>query len=440
MIKRMLRALCVIMGLLPIHASAQQGARFRPSSEDVFRANDALAQSFYTLAAQSAKASMVQLSSGVQPAWPSQQLRARYIAAVAGLKTDAPNSLDTAVALMSQVTAAPMRDRLALAIAQYYFLQGRLVEAIPYYEAAGIANLSNLEIADAKFELAYCYFNNRQFVASNNLFAIMKEVPGKYYNPGNYYYGLLAYNDGDFIGALKSFDRINNESIYRPVVPYYMAEIHYFKGDREKALSEALRLIQKPDKLYYDNELHLLIAQCLFEASRYGDALPYFEYYYEHAEKIRKEELYEMGYSYYRVNEWKSAIEKFKPLSATQDSLGQTAMYLLGDSYLKAGDKESARSAFGICAGMPYSSGQREASLLLHGKLSYELGFADDAMRSVRTLLADFPNGKQNSEARLLQSQIYLETSNYKDAYEALLQKSPRSRSVRKCRNCSGSI
>jgi TolA-binding protein len=199
-----------------------------------------------------------------------------------------------------------------------------------------------------------------------------------------------------------------------------MAEIYYFMGDREKALSEALRLINLPEKLYYDNELHLLAAQCLFEAGRYGDALPYFEHYYEHTEKVRKEELYEMGYAYYRVNEWKSAIEKFKPLSEAKDSLGQTAMYLLGDCYLKTGDKESARNAFGICASMPYNAGQREAALLLHAKLSYETGFADDAMRSVRTLLSDYPNSPYKDAAQLLQSQLYLETSNYKDAYEAL--------------------
>ena len=422
MMKRMLQAMCVMMGLWPAHTFAQQTARFRPASEALFRTGDAAAQRLYALAAQSARESLNQSAAGIQPAWPSRKLYERYVAAIGDLRTDAPHCLDSARALLPQIIPAALRDRLSLAIAQYYFIQGKLAEAIPYYEAAGIANLSNHEIADAKFELAYAYFNNRQFVAANTLFAVMKEVPGRYYSPGNYYYGLLAYNDGDFEAAQKSFDRINNEPLYRPVVPYYIAELYYFMGKREKALSEALHLIQRPEKSYYDNELHLLVAQCLFEGGRYGDALPYFEHYYEHAEKIRKEELYEMGYSYYRVNEWKSAIEKFKPLSATQDSLGQTAMYLLGDSYLKSGNKEHARNAFGICAGMPYSKGQREASLLLHAKLSYELGYADDAMRSVRTLIADNPDSKYAGEARVLLSQLYLQTNNFKDAYEALLQ------------------
>jgi TolA-binding protein len=419
MIKRTLQALIVSMLLAPAGAFAQEGARFQPGTEAGFRAEDALSVRLYRLAADAAR-TQLRRPQPVLPEFRSPQLRLRYVQALELLRSDRPGAFERAVELLQDLTPAPLRERLSLAIARHLFIKERLAEAIPYYEAAGIENLDNVEISDAKFELAYAYFNSRQFGAANNLFAVMKEVPGKYYSPGNYYFGLLAYNEGDFAGALRSFERIAAEPVYKPIVPYYIAEIYYFMGNREKAVSEALRLIQLPEKLYYDNELHLLIAQGLFEAGRYGDALPYFEHYYSNTDKIRKEELYEMGYAYYRVSEWKSAIEKFKPLSAAQDSLGQTAMYLLGDCYLKTNNKESARNAFGICSAMPFNAPQREASLLLYAKLSYELGFSDDAMRSIRALLREFPSGKYASEARVLQGQLYLETSNYKDAWEAL--------------------
>ncbi|MEO6830690.1 MAG: tetratricopeptide repeat protein [Chitinophagaceae bacterium] len=384
------------------------------------KANEAIAQRLYALAAQDARTAISTDISGIQSDWHQISNRDRYIEVSSLLKINAPHALDSALVLLPKFIEKPYHDRLSLAIARHYFLQEKLVDAIPFYESAGIANLNNVEIADAKFELAYCYFNNRQFVAASNLFAIMKEVPGKYYGPGNYYYGLLAYNDGDFKSALTSFNRIKKEPIYKPVVPYYIAELYYYMGQRDKALEAALKLIAEPEKQYYDNELHLLAAQCLFEDGRYGDALPYFESYYQNTEKIRKEELYEMGYAYYRVNEWKSAIAKFKPLSASQDSLGQTAMYLLGDCYLHTGEKESARNAFGICASMSFNAGQREAALLLNAKLSYELGYADDAMHSVNALLSDFPNSKFSPEARALQSQLYLASNNFKEAYEAI--------------------
>lgn len=400
-------------------ATAQQHTPFQYDHQAVMLATEQLQQKFYALAAQSARQYLDQVpAGGVAYAWQDDQLKAAYTEAIGWLRSGNADAADRVVRLIAQTTAQPLRDRLSLALAQYYFTHGQLASAIPYYESAGIANLSNTEIADAKFELAYSYFNNHRFDQADPLFAIMKEVPGKYYNAGNYYFGLLAYNRGAYADALKSFDRIDEDPQYRSIVPYYMAELDYYLGNRQKALSDALHLIKRSEKSYYHNELHLLAAQCLFEEQRYGDALPYFEFYYDHTDKIRKEELYEMAYCYYQVNEWKNAIDKFKPLSNAQDSLGQTAMYLLGDCYLKTKDKRSARSAFGICANMSFNKGQRQASLLLYAKLSYELGYNDDALRSLNTLVAE--SGGSN-DVFLLQSQLFAATSNYKDAYESLL-------------------
>ncbi len=108
--------------------------------------------------------------------------------------------------------------------------------------------------------------------------------------------------------------------------------------------------------------MQLLTGQTLFEQKKFKEALPYFEYYYENSEKIRKEELYELAYTYYRLDKWSQAIEKFQPLSNAQDSQGQTSMYLLGDCYLKTGIKK-ARNAFGVCADMDFNASQKKRLL-----------------------------------------------------------------------------
>lgn len=50
-----------------------------------------------------------------------------------------------------------------------YFLKEDFSHAINYYERR-TENLSNAEIADAKFEKAYCYFNLKQFAEAKPLF------------------------------------------------------------------------------------------------------------------------------------------------------------------------------------------------------------------------------------------------------------------------------
>lgn len=400
---------------------AQEHLVYRPLNKWLRLAEEQFKGGHYKLTLQSLEQFRLQPAGINTQSYLTDEVdHARFLQTISLLKLDRPGASDSADLFLSSVSNPVYRARAAYALGQYYFRHDDLGKAIPYYETAGISNLSNEEIANSKFELAYAYFNNRDFAKAEPLLATIKEVQGKYYAAGNYYYGLLAYNNSNYEQALVSFRRIEGHPEYRHIVPYYIAEIYYFMGDRERALEEATRLIRLKDKLYYDKELYLLAAQVLFESQRYGEALPFFEHYYQHTDQIRKEELYEMAYSYYRVNEWNNAIEKFKPLSNSQDSLGQTAMYLLGDCYLKTGDKKSARNAFGICADMHFNPGQQQASLLLFGKLSYEMGFNDAAVRSFNSLIHDFPASAHTNEAKTLLADLHVKTNQFEAAYEAL--------------------
>ncbi len=326
---------------------------------------------------------------------------------------------DSAMLVIKHSSDKARCERIAYDLGQYYFSHNRLEDAITYYQMAGVSNLNNREIIDEKFELAYCYFSTKQFDRAEPLLATIKELKeGKYYSAGNYYYGLLAYNENNYKDALQSFDRIKALPQYRNIVPYYIAEIYYYTSERQKALDYTKELIASKDKLYYDNELHLLAAQCLFEVQKYDEALPYFEYYYDHTDKIRKEDLYEMSYCYYKESQWDNAISKFKQLSNTRDSLGQTSMYLLSDCYLKTNDKKSARNALGLCAEMPFNPGQQEASMILYARLSYEMGYNDDAVNQLNNLLSAYSASKYRDEAKTLLSDLLIKTGDYAEALD----------------------
>ncbi len=58
-------------------------------------------------------------------------------------------------------------------------------------------------------------------------------------------------------------------------------------------------------------------------------------------------------------------------------------MYLLGDAYLKTGQKANARNAFLFCAANSSNAKQKEISQFNYGKLSYELGYQDVAPRRI---------------------------------------------------------
>ncbi len=389
-----------------------------PANRPLMLVQEQYNEGHYALAAQSARQLLSSDdSSGISPRQDADLDKARYFLALAQIKTDVRGGEAYALSVMQSTPNTTYSQRLGFTLAQYYFRHDQLSKAIPLYETAGISNLDNKEIADAKFELAYCYFNNRQFDKAEPLLLAIKELKdGKYYMAGNYYYGLLAYNESKYKQALQSFDRIKDEKEYRTIVPYYIAEIYYFSGARDKAQKLAEEIIKRKEKSFYDNELHLLEAQCLFENAEYKEAKPYFEYYYQHKDKIRKQELYEMAYCDYKTDDWNNAVDKFKLLSSANDSLGQTAMYLLGDCYLKTDDKASARNAFGICADMTFNKGQQEAAMFLYARISDETGYYDEALRQLRNLLKTFPATGYKDEANTMISSLLLRTNDFDGA------------------------
>lgn len=411
-------ALFLFLFITSIHTALAQASLSETLPEyTLHHARDLFDQKLYSLSLASARQ---YLAAGIDPAktLPSSFIdEARYIIAVSLLRIDAPFATDSAELYLAATVQPAFRQRVSFAMAQYYFRHQIPQKAILQYELAGLKNLSNDEIAEQKFELAYCYFSTAQYDRARPMLASIIEIPGKYYNPGNYYYALLAYNEKDYPVALRSFERIANLPEYSTTAPYYIAEVNYYMGQRDKALAEAQRLMNAPQKNYYDKELHLLAAQILFERSDYKAAIPYFEFYYKNTDKVRKDELYEMGYSYYQTAAYDNAIDKLKELTDIQDSLGQTAMYILGDSYLKMGDKNSARNAFLFASDMDFVPLLRENALLLGGKLSYETNHNEDATTALETYIRAYPHSPSMSEARTLLTDLLNKTKNFSAAY-----------------------
>ena len=308
-------------------------------------------------------------------------------------------------------------------LGEYYFRQQKFPEAIAQYEQTNIVNLSNREIADMKFHEGYAYFTLQQFDRAKSAFnsiRTIKDDPN--YIDANYYYGFLAFRDRQYNEALDAFKIVENEKNYGTVVPYYIAQIYYIQGKKDEAINYIQgKLASGSSSQYYDLELKQLIGHAYFEKKEYAKALPYLEDYVSRSKKVRREDLYELSYCYYQANNLSKAIDGFKQLSGKEDSLSQDAMYLLGDAYLKTGQKANARNAFLFCSSNSSNAEQKEISKYQYAKLSYELGYQDEALNSLSSFLSDYPNSTYNSEAKELLIDVLANTNNYKDA-QALLE------------------
>jgi TolA-binding protein len=306
-------------------------------------------------------------------------------------------------------------------LAEYYFARQNFTKAVDHYEQANIENLNNKEIATLKFHQGYSYFTLQQFAKAKPLFNTirsMKDDPN--YLDANYYYGFLAFRDRQYNEALQSFRIVENEKDYATVVPYYIAQIYYIQGKKDEALAYAETKIKAGKSQYYDLEMKQMIGHAYFERKEYAKALPYLEDYVSKSTKVRREDLYELSYCYYQAKQYNKAIDGFKQLSGKDDSLSQGAMYMLGDAYLKTGQKSNARNAFLFCASNSSDKMQQEVSKFHYAKLSYELGYQDEALNGFRNFLNDYPNSTYNTEAKDLLVAVLTNTNNYREALSLL--------------------
>lgn len=314
---------------------------------------------------------------------------------------------------------------MSFQLAEFYFRHQRFSDAVALYEQANISNLSNREIADMKFHQGYSYFTMQRFAQAKPLLNSIRQIKDDpNYIDANYYYGFIAFRDHNYDEALQSFKVVENEPNYEAIVPYYIAQILYVQGKKDEALAYAENKIKQGKAQYYDLELKQLLGHAYFEKKDYAKAATYLGDYVNRSTKVRREDLYESSYAFYQSGQYAKAIEGFKQLSGKEDTVSQHAMYLLADAYLKTGQKSNARNAFLFSASNNSNAWQKEVSRFNYAKLSYELGYQDEALKSLKSFMTDYPNSQYKDEATELLVGALANTNNYRDAL-ALLQSIP---------------
>lgn len=337
-----------------------------------------------------------------------------------GLQQNETFAADDAKTFIALNYNPSLTQRLSFYLGEYFYRKNEMTEALNYYEKTSVESLSNKQIAQMKFHQGYAYFTLKQFdKAAPLLESVAKTTSDPNNKPANYYYGLIAYSNRSYNEGLNAFQKIENDNPYKNVVPFYIANILYAQGQRDKALNYGETALNS-SKGYYDTPMKELIGHAWFEKGDYAKALPYLEDYVNKTEKVSRETLYQLSYCYYQQKQLGKAVEGLKQLSGGADSLSQNAMYILGDAYLKLGDKANARNAFLFCAGNNTNAGQREVSKFNYAKLSFDLGFLDIALTEFRKFLNEYPNSQYQKEAEETTATLLANTNNYREALDIL--------------------
>lgn len=353
---------------------------------------------------------------------------AAYYNALCAVKMKTPDAEMLLAQFIDEHESSAWAGRAYYELGKIYFAKKAYKDAIYCYEKADAqADLSAAERGEYYFQLAYSYFVSKDFGRAKDAFAEIINTNNDYYYDANYYYGVLAYFDKQYTKALESFQRVEKSPKYSKALPYYIALIYYFQNKPDDLLKYSTPLAADAS-LRNQKELNQLIGQTYFNRKQFTEALPYLQFYVEKTGKVRKEDLYQLGYCQYQAKQYDKAIGNFSELNSLRDTLGQNAMYNLADCYLKTNDKAKAMNAFDAASRDNFDPQIKEISSFNYAKLSYEQGFHSNAISRLQDFINKYPSSAYSGEAKRLLSAIFETTRNYREALstlEGITAKSP---------------
>ncbi|MCP4122883.1 MAG: tetratricopeptide repeat protein [Bacteroidetes bacterium] len=347
---------------------------------------------------------------------------AYYYKASCAAEQDDPKTEDYYLSYIDRFKGHSFNNVAYYDLGNWYFKDRQYNAALDYYNRVDAKALNKRYYDEFSFKRGFCYFSLKQFDTARSAWTeIVRDREGDYYYEANYYYGMAAYYDADYDEAEASFQKVETRPRYKNVVPYYISQIKFLKNDYQGVISYAVPLIQRSG-LKYKSDVNQLIGQSYFELEDYSNAVIYLTEFEKRAKNVTKEDYYQLGYSQYQNGDYEGAVKSFKELNRFNSALAQNALFLTGNAYLRLNDKEQARTALQRAGSMNFDVVIVEESKFSFAKLSYELGYNNEALVSLRKFIVNYPQSKYQEEANEILADLLLQTRNYDEALSIIEQ------------------
>ena len=302
------------------------------------------------------------------------------------------------------------------------FQNKKYKEALAIYEKTDGMSLTTDEAQQMQFNMGYAYFQSGDLDKVMPLFHGLMMNEGKYQDAARYYYAHIQYVKEKYTEALDNFRRLRTHKDYASVVPSYIMQIDYLKGDYQSVIEEGPEYIRKADKKR-KAEMAQIVADAYFQQKDYDKALEYYQIYTKNLTRgMSRQAYYQMGVSKMMKGNYKAAISDLQKVAGNNDILAQYASYYLASCYAKTDEPKYARSAFYNAYSAGFDKELAEEALFDYARLSLIPG-ADpfnEAVGLLDNFLAEHPNSERKAEAEEMAIYLLLNAKENDEALERL--------------------
>ncbi len=309
-----------------------------------------------------------------------------------------------------------------LELGRYSFNRRDYEDAIKYFNQLNLRDYDEETQDEVRFKKGFSAFELDDMVAARESFFPLVDKEGPYSGPVNYYYGHIAYTEGNYQTALKSLRKAGEDENFAAVVPYYIAQIYHFQEKYDELIEYAVPLLDDTSTKRKEELAHL-VGNAYYQKQDYVNAVPYLELFMARNYNPEPADAYQMAYAYYRTGKHKESITHFATASKAEDAeLVQIATYQMADAYLQLGEKKYAQNAFRAASQMDHDREITEDALFNYAKLAYELSFDPfhEAIQAFDKYLQAYPNSPRKDDAYAFLLKVHLATKNYPAAMSAI--------------------
>jgi len=328
---------------------------------------------------------------------------------------------------------SPLKGYLSFEMAKFHYNKKEYQKAVQYFKQTDISKITKQQKHEYYFKLGYSYFILDSTDNARLAFFEIKDIETQYTSPALYYYSHILYSQKNYASAASGFLRLKNDETFGHIVPYYITQCLFFQGKYDELIEYAEPIIDSLNDSR-QAEIAKLIGESYYMKGKYPLAIPYLERYQKKGKEFVQQDAYQLGYCYYYTKEFEKAIPLFEKASMSNTSLGQNALNLLADCFLKKGDKNKARMAFSGASKMEYDLTIKENALFNLAIVTYELSYSpfNDAIKSFNEYLTLYPASPRSDIAYNYLTQAYMITKNYKDAIATIEKIKNKDNSIKK--------
>lgn len=347
---------------------------------------------------------------------------AAYFNAMCAVKLNQPDADKKILKFVEENPNSSKRNIAFYNVANYYFANKKAAYALKWFQKVNVDELSNQNKKELNFKMGYA------LLVTNNLpQAKVRFLPlindGKYGNDSRYYYGFISYKLEDYGVAESTLKEIADNDSYRAEISYYLLDISFKAGKFKRCIKVGLQLFPTIDKKL-KSDVAKIIGESYFNLEKYAASIPYLKAYKGLKGKWSNTDFYQLGYAYYKQNDFENAVNNFNKIIEEKNTVAQNAYYHLGECYMNLHKKTEALNAFKTASEMSFNKTIQEDAALNYAKLSYEEGNPFKPVPEIlQEYLKKYPKSKAYKEINELVVTSFLTQKDFEGALQFLNQK-----------------